>query len=271
MLFVVLFCLVQGFSEFLPISSQGHLLVFNNYFNVTDFSDLSILELNILSHLGSLLAVVIYYSSFILNSIRGLRLFFRPDLSKNLNLSYKLVISTIPIILVGFYFGKSFDYNNDFLLLIIGISSIIFGIILFILDKFCLLIRNEESMNYKIALFTGLIQCFALIPGVSRAGANMIALRAIGFNRNFTVKYSNLLSIPVILGAAIYMIYNENNNLYINDTFNMTAITVFVLSFIFSIIFIHFLISWVRRSSLLIFVLYRIVFGTFLIILFLQI
>ena len=270
MLFVVLFCLVQGFSEFLPISSQGHLLVFNNYINITNFSNLSILELNILSHLGSLLAVFIYYNRFIFSSIRGLKLFFRPDLNKNLSLSYKLIVSTIPIIIAGYYFGKSFDYNNDFLLLIIGVSSIAFGIILFILDKFCLLIRNEESMSYKIAFFTGLIQCFALIPGVSRAGSNMIALRAIGFNRNFTVKYSNLLSIPVIIGAAIYLIYNENNNLYINDTFNLTAITVIALSFIFSVIFIHFLISWVRRSSLLIFVLYRIIFGTFLISLFLQ-
>ena len=142
MLFVVLFCLVQGFSEFLPISSQGHLLVFDTFFDVTEFSDLSILELNVISHLGSLLAVIIYYSRFILSTMKGLGLFFRPDLNKNLSLSYKLIISTIPIIIIGYYFGKSFDYNNDFLLLIIGISSIIFGIILFILDKFCLLIRN---------------------------------------------------------------------------------------------------------------------------------
>ena len=148
--------------------------------------------------------------------------------------------------------------------MIIGFSSIVFGIILFILDKYCLLIRNEESMNYKIALFTGFIQCFALIPGVSRAGANMIALRGIGFNRSFTVKYSNLLSIPVILGAAIYLFVNENNNLFVDNALNLTAISVFVLSFLFSIIFIHFLISWVRRSSLLIFILYRIIFEPFL-------
>ena len=270
MLFLVLFCIVQGFSEFLPISSQGHLLVFNNFFNVTNFSGLSILELNIISHLGSLLAVVIYYNHFILDTIKGLRIFFRPDLNKNLSLSFKLIISTIPIIIIGYFFGKTFDYDNDFLLLIIGFSSIVFGIILFILDKFCLLIRNEESMNYKIALFTGFIQCFALIPGVSRAGANMVALRCIGFNRSFTVKYSNLLSIPVIFGAAVYLLYDQNNNLFINGAFNLTAISVFFLSFLFSIIFIHFLISWVRRSSLLIFILYRIIFGIFLISLYLQ-
>ena len=270
MLFIIIFCLIQGFSEFLPISSQGHLLVFNTFFNVTDFSGLNILELNVISHLGSLLAVIIYYNSFILSTLKGLKIFFRPDLNKNLSLSFKLIISTIPIIIVGYFFGKTFDYDSDFLLLIIGISSMLFGIILLILDKFCLLIRNEDSINYKIAFFIGLVQCFALIPGVSRAGANMIALRAIGFNRNFTVKYSNLLSIPVILGAAIFIIYNENNNLFLNDSFNLTAITVFVLSFIFSIIFIHFLTSWVRRSSLSIFIIYRIIFGIFLLILFLQ-
>lgn len=270
MLFIVIFCLIQGFSEFLPISSQGHLLVFNTFFNVTDFSGLNILELNVISHLGSLLAVIIYYNSFILSTLKGLKIFFRPDLNKNLNLSFKLIISTIPIIIVGYFFGKTFDYDSDFLLLIIGISSMLFGIILLILDKFCLLIRNEDSIDYKIAFFIGLVQCFALIPGVSRAGANMIALRAIGFNRNFTVKYSNLLSIPVILGATIFIIYDENNNLFLNDSFNLTAITVFVLSFIFSILFIHFLTSWVRRSSLSIFIIYRIIFGSFLLILFLQ-
>ena len=120
MLFIVLFCLVQGFTEFLPISSQGHLLVFNTFFNVTDFSSLSILELNIISHLGSLLAVVIYYNQFILSTIKGLKIFFRPDLNKNLSLSFKLIISTIPIVIIGYYFGKTFDYDSEFLFLIIA-------------------------------------------------------------------------------------------------------------------------------------------------------
>ena len=129
------------------------------------------------------------------------------------------------------------------------------------------MVRNQDAINFKLALFAGLFQCLALIPGVSRAGANMIVLRSLGFNRNFTVRYSNLLSIPVIIGATSFIILNENN-LFINDFLNLNVVLVFFLSFLFSLIFIHFLITWVRNSSLLIFIIYRIVFGVFLIFLF---
>ena len=267
MLFLVIFCLIQGFSEFLPISSQGHLIVFNNYYNVDYFSQLSILELNVISHLGSLLAVVFYYNKLLLGMIKGLRVFYRPDLDKNLNLLFNLIISTIPIVILGYFFGKEFNYNAESVILIIGYTSVIFAIILFFLDKYCLMVRNQDAINFKIALFTGLFQCLALIPGVSRAGANMIALRSLGFNRNFTVMYSNLLSIPVIIGATCFILINENN-FFINDFLNLNVVLVFFLSFLFSLIFIHFLITWVRNSSLLIFIIYRIIFGTFLIFLF---
>ena len=129
------------------------------------------------------------------------------------------------------------------------------------------MVRNQDSINFKVALFTGLFQCLALIPGVSRAGANMIALRSLGFNRNFTVRYSNLLSIPVIIGATGFLFINENN-FFIGGFLNLNVVLVFFLSFLFSLIFIHFLITWVRNSSLLIFIIYRIIFGTFLIFLF---
>ena len=267
MLFLVIFCLIQGFSEFLPISSQGHLIVFNSYYNVDHFSELSILELNIISHLGSLFAVVLYYNKLLFKMVKGLRVFYRPDLDKNLNLFFKLIVSTIPIIIMGYFFGKSFDYNIESILLIIGLTSVIFAIVLLILDKYCLMVRNQDSINFKVALFTGLFQCLALIPGVSRAGANMIALRSLGFNRNFTVRYSNLLSIPVIIGATGFLFINENN-FFIDGFLNLNVVLVFFLSFLFSLIFIHFLITWVRNSSLLIFIIYRIIFGTFLIFLF---
>ena len=267
MLFLVIFCLIQGFSEFLPISSQGHLIVFNNYYNVDYFSELSILELNVISHFGSLFAVIIYYNKLLLRMIKGLRVFYRPDLDKNLNLLFNLIISTIPIVIMGYFFGKNFNYNAESIILIIGYTSVIFAVILFILDKYCLMVRNQDAINFRLALFTGFFQCLALIPGVSRAGANMIALRSLGFNRNFTVRYSNLLSIPVIIGATSFIIFNENN-FFINDFLNLNVVLVFFLSFLFSLIFIHFLITWVRKSYLLIFIIYRILFGTFLIFLF---
>ena len=125
------------------------------------------------------------------------------------------------------------------------------------------MVRNQDAINFKLAFYTGLFQCLALVPGVSRAGSNMIALRSLGFNRNFTVRYSNLLGIPVILGASVFLIFNENSIFFIDDILNFNVILVFLLSFLFSLIFIHFLITWVRNASLLIFILYRIIFGIY--------
>ena len=129
------------------------------------------------------------------------------------------------------------------------------------------MVRNQDAINFKLAFYTGLFQCLALVPGVSRAGSNMIALRSLGFNRNFTVRYSNLLGIPVILGASVFLFFNENS-IFLIIILNFYVILVFLFSFLFSIIFIHFLITWVRNASLLIFVIYRIIFGISLIIFF---
>ena len=148
-----------------------------------------------------MLAVVLYYNKLLFKIIRSLRVFYRPDLDKNLSLFFNLIISTIPIVIVGYFFGKNFDYRDEDLILIIGVTSILFAIILYVADKYCLMVRNQDAIDYRLAFLTGLFQCLALVPGVSRAGANMIMLRSLGFNRNFTVKYSNLLSIPVILGS----------------------------------------------------------------------
>ena len=267
MFFLVLFCLIQGFSEFLPVSSQGHLIVFNSFFNLDDFAQLSILELNIISHFGSLLAVTLYYNKLLIKMFKGLRVFYRPDLDKNLNLLFKLLISSIPIVIVGFFFAKTFDYNAQNIILIIGITSILGSLVLYFLDNYCLLIRNQDTFSFSLAFLTGIIQCFSLVPGMSRAGANMIVLRAFGFNRNFTIRYSNLLSIPVISGATVFLFLNDNN-IYFDGILNLSAVLVFFFSFLFSIIFIHLLVSWVRRSSLLIFIIYRMIFGISLIIFF---
>ena len=91
MLFLIIFCLIQGFSEFLPISSQGHLIIFNHFANLDDFAELSILELNIIAHAGSLFAVVLYYNNLLFKMVKGLRVFYRPDLDMNLAYYSKLL------------------------------------------------------------------------------------------------------------------------------------------------------------------------------------
>ena len=269
MYLILLFALIQGFTEFIPVSSQGHLILFNNFYDISLISNISTLEANVIAHAGSLVAVCLYYSKHLFELFVSLKHIVRPDIDKNSTLAINLIIATLPILLCGFFFSKFFNYDNKSLFLIIGITSISFGILLFIFDKFCLTVKGNEELNFLTSLFVGIFQCFALIPGVSRSGSIIIFLRFFGFNRNFAVFFSNLLSIPVILAATIYIIYQNQEIFILSEYLNLYSIGIFFFSLIFSLIFLQFLISWVRNSSFLIFAIYRIIFGSVLIYLFL--
>jgi len=268
-LIILLICLLQGFTEFIPVSSQGHLIVFNFFFDQILESNLSILEINIFAHFGSLLAILIYYHRRLLKLLIAIKHIPRPDIDRNSYLLIQLFVSTLPIIFAGYLFGNFFTYETSFTILIIGLSSIIFGLLIGIVDQFCLRIKNIDSLNLRSALMVGFFQCFALIPGVSRSGAIMTILRFKGFRRDFCVFYSNLLSIPAILGATIFIIL-ENDFIITGFLTNIYTYLIIVFSFIFSLIFIHFLVSWVRKSSLLIFVIYRLLFGSLLLFFYLN-
>ena len=268
MYLILLFALLQGFTEFLPVSSQGHLILFNEFFNISLNSNISILEANVIAHAGSLVAVCLYYGKQLFSLLTSLKHIVRPDIDKNSFLTINLVIATIPIILCGYFFSKYFNYDNKNLFLIIGITSILFGIILFVFDQFCLTVKGRRELNYLTSFLVGSFQCLALIPGVSRSGSVIIFLRFFGYNRNFAVFFSNLLSIPVILAATVYVIFQNQEIFLLTEYLNLYSIGIFFFSLIFSLIFLQFLISWIRNSSFLIFAIYRIIFGSILIYLF---
>ena len=208
MLILVIFCLIQGFTEFLPISSQGHLIVFNNFFPITlsKTTELSILELNILAHFGSLIAIMLYYFKNLKELLISSKFIFRPDIDANSNMIINLILSSVPIFIFGFYFESFFNSFADHFLLIISITSIFFGVLLYLADKFCLRIKNLDNLKRGTSFFIGISQCFALIPGVSRSGAVISYMRFCGFTRQHSVLYNNLMSIPVLFGAIIYLL-----------------------------------------------------------------
>lgn len=254
---IFLFCLVQGITEFLPISSQAHLLLFNNFFFITN-ENFTIRQLNILVHFGSLLAIVVYYFGDCLRLLISLKNFFRGDLDPFVHFFYAIIVATLPIIIFGFLIAKfvQVDFLHSFHL--IGWTTLIFGIFLFVIDKSFLTIKNLDYLPLNTAFKIGILQAFALIPGASRSGMVIIGMRMFGYNRVGSAKFSNLLSIPAIFSAMGYMIYNSEEKIIL---FNFTSFFVIFFSFIFSLVFIHFMVTWIRNSSFAIFMYYRIILG----------
>tara|TARA_B100000212_G_C27355539_1_gene525692 strand:- start:871 stop:1680 length:810 start_codon:yes stop_codon:yes gene_type:complete len=266
LLAVVVFSLIQGFTEFLPVSSQGHLIIFNSIYPIDNHSGVTVHEATIIAHFGSLFAIITFYRRVLLGLLFSIKMIDRPDIDKNSFILVNLVISTIPIIIAGYLISKILDYDGNQILNIIAISSIFFGIVLFLADKFCLRIKNQNSLNYLMSFLIGIFQCAALIPGVSRSGAVLTIMRFFGFQRQFSVEYSNLLSIPVIIGAMIFMIANSSFDSSFGILINYHTFMIFLLSFFFSIIFIYFFVMWVKRFSLFIFVVYRVSFGLWILL-----
>ena len=249
MIEIFLLSLIQGITEFLPVSSSSHLILFSNYSN---FEEQSLL-VDVSLHIGSFLAVLCYFYKDIL------------DFIKNKILFVKIIISSIPVMLIGFFLVETNLIENLRNIKVIAWTTLIFGIILYFSDK-CDLSKNIESnFSFKSAIFIGTFQILSLIPGVSRSGITLSAARILNFNRFDSAKISFLLSLPT-LGAV--SLFGLNNTLSSNNmNFSITNILCIILSFLFSILTIKYFLNFVRKFSLKIFVIYRVLLGVILLFL----
>tara|TARA_B100001057_G_scaffold320964_1_gene321171 strand:+ start:1018 stop:1584 length:567 start_codon:yes stop_codon:yes gene_type:complete len=177
-----------------------------------------------------------------------------------------LIYSSIPIFIIGYLIADFISEDIFRSIKLIGWVTLIFGIVLYFIDKSCLRIKNLVNISPKIAVIIGIVQCFAIIPGFSRSGAILTIMRLLGYTRNSSVNYSNLLSIPAISGAMGYLLIQDTTIFTLENTMNRISIIVLIVSFIFSSIFIHFLVVWVRKSSLSIFMWYRVIFGLIILV-----
>ena len=236
---IFLLSIVQGISEFLPISSAAHLILVSNIY---EFKNQSLL-IDISLHLGSLLAILFYFRQDIF------------DFNKNLNLFYKIAISTIPLVIVGYFLYSTeliYQLRNT---KVIAWSTLFFGILIYIADKNKFLKKIETDFNIKSALVIGIFQVLALIPGVSRAGITITAGRLLGFNRVDSTRISFYLSIPALIGASILGIKDLFKE---SVEFNFLVLVGVILSFFFSLITIKFFLKFIRIFSFNVFVVYRI-------------
>ena len=237
---VLILSMVQGISEFLPVSSSAHLIVFSNIIN---FSNKSII-FDVGLHLGSLLAIIFYFKKELLN------------ISNDKKLLYLLLIGSIPLILVGYIFYSTGIINSFRNLNIIAWTTLIFGILMYFADTFKNKKSIENDLTIKNILIIGILQIFAIIPGVSRAGITITAGRFLNFDRHDSTKISFYLSIPALLGASILSLKDVVNE---NLEFNFFLIISIILSFIFSYLTIKYFLIFTKKFSLKFFVIYRII------------
>ena len=242
---IFILSIIQGVSEFIPVSSAAHLILASSIY---EFKNQSLL-IDISLHLGSLMAILFYFKDDIFN------------FKKNKNLFYKIIIGTLPLIIFGYFlYSTNIIYQlRD--IKVIAWATLFFGILIYIADKNKFLKKIDTDFNIRSVLIIGFFQVIALIPGVSRAGITITAGRILGFDRTDSTKISFYLSIPALAGASalgIKDLFKENIE------FNFLVIVGVFLSFIFSLITIKFFLKFIKKFSLNLFVVYRIFLATLL-------
>ena len=237
---ILILALIQGVSEFLPISSAAHFVLISKYY---EFNNQNLL-IDICLHLGSLIAIILYFRKDLFNFIQ------------NKKFLIKILIGTIPIIPVGYILYQTGLINHLRNLEIIGWTTLIFGIILYISDKAKSNKNIITDFTNKSAIIIGLFQVISLIPGVSRSGITITSGRFLGFSRFDSAKISFFLSIPTLAAASvlgIYNIYKEGST-----ELNFLAIIAVIFSSIFSYFTIALFLNYIRKFNLNVFVIYRI-------------
>ena len=243
MIEVLILSLIQGVTEFLPISSSSHLILFSK---LTNFQNQS-LSLDVSLHIGSFLAVITFFYKDLIEFV------------KNKDLFIKILISSLPVMILGFLLIQTDLISELRNIKVIGWMTLLFGVLLYISDKFNMHKNIESDFTYRSALMIGFLQMISLVPGVSRSGVTITAARLLKFNRYDAAKISFLLSIPTLAVVSIYGIKNivsaENMNISFLNLFSI------LLSFVFSLITIKYFLQYIKSFSLDIFVIYRVILG----------
>ena len=237
--------IIQGISEFIPVSSSAHLLIISR---LSDFN-VSNLQLDISLHLGSLLAIILFFRKELINIIN------------NKNIFLLIILGSIPLVIVGYIFYSTNLIDQFRNLKVVAWTTLIFGVLLYFSDKFELKNKISSELNIKSIIIIGLFQILAIIPGVSRSGIVITASRFLKFDRVESSKIAFYLSIPALAGASVLGFKDV-----IDDQINFDAIFIFstLASFLFSYFTIKYFLIYVKMFSLSFFVIYRIVLSIIL-------
>ena len=258
LLSVIILSLIQGLTEFLPVSSSGHLILVPKLLNLENFG----LAFDAFLHLGTLFAVLIYFRKDVVHLIMG-TLGLKKTYSK---LAWGIFFATLPVVALGFgfkeFFESSFVRSIDF----VAYTLIAGSILIYVAEKFFKSTKNISELGFMQIIFIGLMQCLALMPGMSRSGSTIAAGIFTGLKKDEAARFSFLLGLPAIAGAGLLAVKDMLESPELNLSYFDLGLG-FVLSFISGFLAIEFLLKFLQTKSLTVFVVYRIIIAALLLIL----
>lgn len=243
MIETLILSVVQGVTEFIPVSSSSHLFLFSDFLNFQSKS----LSIDVSLHIGSFIAIITYFYKDIINFV------------KNKDLFIKIIISSIPVMVIGFILIQTNLIENLRNIKLIAWTTFLFGFLLYFSDKYNVNKTIENNFNIKSAIIIGMFQIISLIPGVSRSGITITAARLLNFKRVDATKISFLLSIPTLGAVSVFGVKNILTNSDIS--FSILNVAAIFLSFLFSYLTIKYFLDFVKKFNLTVFVIYRVILG----------
>jgi undecaprenyl-diphosphatase len=256
---ILLLSFIQGVTEFLPVSSSGHLALIPALCGWQDQG----LVMGIAAHIGTLGSVLLYFRKDVAALVKGCFFLLKGQFNEHTQLLLNLIIATIPVVLCGFFFEK---FIGDALrsITVIAWMGILFGILLYIADRYGSLQETMGDTTLRRAFYFGLAQCVALVNGVSRLGACLTIGRFMNYKRADAARFAFLMSLPTITAAGTlkgYQFFKQGDFSMLND-----AAMVAGFSFVFGLCAISFMMRWLQKLTLTPFVIYRICLGIVLLI-----
>jgi undecaprenyl-diphosphatase len=268
MLEAIFLGIIQGLTEFLPVSSSAHIRIFGEF--LPSAADPGA-TFTAIMQIGTEIAVLIYFRADIARLISAsLRwLIRRGELvgseRSDARLSALILLGSLPIFFLG-YFGQEYIRQNFRSLYLIAATLIIFGLLLGVMDHYGKKMKDLDALGARDGIAYGIAQSLALIPGVSRSGATIAMGRALGYKREAALRYSFLLAIPAVLGSGAFELFNSLskplNSFSLGETF-VATLTAFTVGYLV----ISWLMKYVQLKSFMPFVIYRLLLGTLLLIL----
>lgn len=266
-LYSIILGLIQGLSEFIPISSTAHLTIAGNLMGLIDPNNpekwtafIAVIQL------GTLVSVMLYFrseliklpKSFLKENLGKNRISFK-DQSSDSKMAWFIIAGTLPIVTIGLVLKKLIEGDFTKNLYVIGASLIGLAIILFIAEKTAKFKRGMDNLSLKDAIVVGLAQCVALIPGSSRSGTTITAGLFLGLNRESAARFSFLLSIPAVLASGLLQFYQALE--YLDSALAIDMVVATIVSAISGYWAIAFLINFLKNRSTSVFIVYRIIIG----------